>query len=108
MVDSKMLREYLGLNPDTSGDVLDLCLAAARSFARDAGIPEYANNAQYDLLICAIAGNWFDHRSLTFAGTYTASSEENMRRMLNAFVLQLRHATEDPQKEPESEGEDDG
>ena len=96
------LRDYLRLPPDSAED-LSRYLEAARSKARTAGIPEFQNNAQYDLLILNLASLYYDHRGLTFGGTYQHTAEPNARKLLNAFVLELRYATEDP--EPEG-GED--
>ena len=76
--------ENSGLNP---------YLDAAFSKARAAGIPDYQHNAQYDLLILALASMYYDNRGL---GTPLVDPDK-AQRMINAFVLELRHAGEDPQ-----------
>ena len=86
---------YLGASPD-NGENLQMYLDAAKSKARSAGVPDFRNNAQYDLFIYALAGMYYDNRSMTFGGTYAASAEESAQRMINGFVLSLRHAGEDP------------
>lgn len=68
-------------------------LDAARSKARAAGIPDYEHNAQYDLFILALAAMYYDNRGM---GTPLADPV-NAQNMINAFVLELRHAGEDPQ-----------
>lgn len=95
MVTIKTIREYLALPPDTPDAIADLCLRAAKSKARQAGIPDYQNNKQYDMFLCALAAFTFDNRGLAIPGTYKAGANEAMQGMLNAFVLELRHAGED-------------
>ena len=68
-------------------------LDAARSKARAAGIPDYEHNAQYDLFILALAAMYYDNRGM---GTPLADPVK-AQNMINAFVLELRHAGEDPQ-----------
>ena len=75
-------------------------LAAARSRLRRSGVPEYRNNAEYDLFEQALAGMYFDNRGL---GTPLAD-EQTATRMINSFVLGLRHAGEDPEPDPPPEG----
>lgn len=98
------LAAYLRLPPDSS-DTLSSFLAAARSRARAAGIPEYQHNAQYDLFMLALAGMYYENRSLAFSGSYQATAEANATRMVNAFVLELRHAGEDPVIEDPEDGD---
>lgn len=88
------LKAYLGLPPDSSG-YLEGYLAAARSKARAAGIPDYESNASYDLFIYALAAMYYDNRGLAFSGSYQATAEENARKLINSFVLELRYAGED-------------
>jgi len=88
------LREYLRLQPDSSEN-LSVYLDAAISKARAAGVPYYSYNAQYDLFILALAAMYYDHRGMGFSGAYQATAEENARRMINGFVLEVRHAGED-------------
>ncbi len=82
------LAGYLRLPPDSTEN-LELFLNAARAFARAAGIPEYTDNAQYDLLILSLAGFYYENRSLGFSGV-SQVAEVSMRRMLNSLVLELR------------------
>lgn len=96
MVTIKTVREYLALPPDTPDTIADMCLKSAKSKARAAGIPDYQNNKQYDMFICALAACWYDNRGMTFANEY---NDEAAQRLTNAFVLELRHAGEDEKPE---------
>ena len=96
------LKTYLRLPPDSTED-LSPYLNAARSKARAAGIPEFQHNAQFDMLILNLSALYYDHRGMTFGGSYQHTAEPNARKLLNAFVLELRYATEDPEPEPEPE-----
>lgn len=89
------LRSYLRLPEEES---VDIYLNAARSKARAAGIPDYKNNAQYNLFLYALAAMYYDCR-----GTDLSAVDANAQRMVNSFVLELRGAGEDPETE-ESEG----
>lgn len=93
-VDTTALAAYLRLPPDDTTN-LEPFLAAARSKARAAGIPDFSNNAQYDLFLLALAANYYDNRGMVYAGSYQATAEENARRICNSFVLELRYAKED-------------
>ena len=84
---------YLRLPPDNTEN-LTLYLEAAKSKARTAGIEEFENNAQYDLFMLALATQYYDNRGLAFSGAYQATAEENMRKLINSFVLELRYAEE--------------
>lgn len=92
MVTIKILREYLALPPDAPDAIADMCLKSAKSKARTAGIPDYQNNKQYDMFICALAACWYDNRGMTFQNAY---NDEAAQRLVNAFVLELRNAGED-------------
>ena len=100
MVEIKTLREYLNMPPDMNDDIASLCLNAAKSKARAAGIPEFQNNAQYDLFLCALSGLWYDNRNMCFVGTGgNTSVEKAARDMINSFVLELRYAEDDQTEE---------
>lgn len=71
---------------------VDAYLHAAKSKARAAGIPVFANNAQYDLFILALAAMYYDNRGMTFQNPADAVSAD---RMINSFVLELRYGDED-------------
>jgi len=71
---------------------VDRYLSAAHSKARAAGIPAYENNAQYDMLIMALASMYYDNRGMVFQNPADAA---NAQRMLDSFVLELRHSGED-------------
>lgn len=88
------LREYLRLAPDST-DALQPYFQAAKSKARAAGIPDYQNNAQYDLFILSLAAMYYENRGMAFSGSYQATAGENARKMINSFVLELRYAQED-------------
>ena len=95
MVTVANFREYLNPAPDTTDAQLELWLNAAKSSAQAAGIPEYQDNAQYDLFIYALGTWYYDNRGMQVSGTYQATALETMQKMKNAFVLELRHAGED-------------
>jgi hypothetical protein len=97
MLTIKTLREYLGMPPDTPDAIADMCLKAAKSKARTAGIPDFQNNKQYDMFLCELAACFYDNRGLTFAHEH---SDGAAQRLINARVLELRYATED--EEPET------
>lgn len=88
------LRDYLRLPPDSTDD-LSRYLAAARSKSRAAGIPEFQNNAMYDLFLLSLASMYYENRGMTFGGSYQATAESNARKLINSFVLELRYARED-------------
>ena len=81
--------------PVENAEELEIFVAAARSKARAAGVPDYANNANYDLFIYALAAMHYDHRGSDLDGNAVQS-------IVNSFVLELRYAGEDPKKEPAS------
>jgi hypothetical protein len=93
-VTPEKFKSYLRLPPDSAEEV-EGYLNAAKSKARTAGIPDFLNNAQYDLFIYALGALLYDNRGLGFTGTYQQASEENARRLINSFVLELRYAKED-------------
>lgn len=84
------LRSYLHLPPDSAED-LTIYIAAAQTKARAAGIPEYRYNYLYDMFILNLAAMYYENRGLAFSGSYQATAEENARKLINAFVLELRH-----------------
>ncbi len=84
--------EYLGLPPDASDTIADLCLAAAKDTLNEAGRPEMFNYAKYDLAVYSIAGFFYDNRGLTASGAYKAGVISAAQGMINSFVLQLRGA----------------
>ena len=92
MLTIKTLREYLGMPPDTPDTIADMCLKAAKSKALTAGIPDFQNNKQYDLFLCALASCFYDNRGMVYTTEHNA---ESAQRLINAFVLELRHAGED-------------
>ncbi len=88
------LKKYLRLPADSEED-LSLYLNAAHSKAKNAGVPEYQNNAQYDLFLLALAAMYYDNRGMAFSGSYQASAETNARKMIDSFILELRYSKED-------------
>lgn len=88
------LAGYLRLPPDSTEN-LEIFLNAARAKARSAGIPDFSHNAQYDMFILNLAAMEYENRGLAFSGSYQATAEENARKLINSFVLELRYATED-------------
>lgn len=93
-VSANELAAYLRLPPDT-GEDLETYIAAAKSKARAAGIPDYEYNAQYKMFLLALAAMLYDNRGMSFSGSYQATAEENARKLINSFVLELRYAGED-------------
>lgn len=93
-VTTETLAEYLRLPPDNAEDLRPY-IAAAKSKARSAGIPDYQYNASYDLFLHALAAMYYDNRGLAFSGSYQATAEANATKLVNSFVLALRHAGED-------------
>lgn len=106
MVTTEGLKEYLNCSPDTTENQLSKWLDAAKSEARTAGIPEFQRNAQYDLFIYALAAWYYDNRGLQVSGSYQATARETMQKIKDAFVLQLRHATEDTEEDSGDGGGD--
>ncbi len=99
MLQITTLKEYLGMPSDASDTIAELCLKAAKSKCRTADIPDFQNNAQYDLFLCALASCFYDNRGCTFAGSASVSAQENAQKLINSFVLELRHAVEDPEED---------
>lgn len=85
------LRKYLRLMPD-SDDELSLWLNAARDKAKAAGIPDFKNNASYDLFLYALAAMYYDNRGMGFSGSYQQAAGDNATNMINNFVLSLRYS----------------
>ena len=85
------LRKYLRLMPDNDEE-LTLYLNAAKDKATAAGVPELKDNAQYDLFLYALAAMYYSNRGMGFSGSYQQAAEENARRMINSFVLELRYS----------------
>jgi len=96
-VTEEVLRKYMNLPPDNTE--VALYLAAARSKAAAAGIPDYKSNAQYDLFLVALATMYYENRGLSFSSGYQATAQgaaaSNARDLINSFVLELRYAGED-------------
>lgn len=90
-VTSKSLHEYLGNPPDSSED-LSMYINAAKAKATAAGVPEFKNNAHYDMFIHELAAHYYENRGLSVSGSYQATAEETTRRITNAYVLELRYA----------------
>lgn len=88
------LRDYLRLSPDQAGGV-GMYLEAAKAKAAAAGIPDFADNSQYDLFILSLAAMYYENRGMSFSGSYQATAEETARRMINSFVLELRYTPEE-------------
>ena len=85
------LKEFCGyIHAEESDITARLCLRAAQAKARAAGVPDFEDNAQYDLFLYALAGYWYDNRSLMDIG----GTSEDTQRMINAFVQELRYVEE--------------
>ena len=90
MVTAADIREH-NRSPDYIEDTeVNRCLRAAISHADAAGVPRFENNGLYDLLVCDLAGWYFDNRGLA------APERENAaERMFRARVLALRGTREE-------------
>lgn len=86
----KQLKTYLGIDADDPED-LSLYINAAKSKAQAAGIPPQEENGQYVLFIVSLAAMYYDNRGMAFSGSYQATAEANARKLINSFVLELRH-----------------
>lgn len=84
-------KAYLRLPADSAEDV-SMFLSAAKAKAAAAGIPEFENNSLYDLFLYALAAMYYDNRGMSFSGSYQATAEANATKLINSFVLELRHA----------------
>ena len=79
------LRAYLRL-PEDDPENLAVYLNAARSKARAAGVPDYEENAQYDMFLYVLAGAYYDNRGID------AADQRNLQKLIDSFVLELRYA----------------
>jgi len=86
---------------------LTVYLAAAKSKARAAGIPDYKNNALYDLFIIDLALMYYDNRGMSSSANNPEAFERAAQARINSFVLALRYAGEDPENEKQEEDEPD-
>ena len=93
-VTAEDLALFIGLPPDNAENV-QRYLDAARSKARGAGIRDFSNTAHYDMFLLNLGALYYDNRGMAFSGSYQATAEETARKMINSFVLSLRHAEED-------------
>lgn len=96
------LYKYLHLMPDEDTTMADLAFEAALVDIKGAGVHEFRNNALYDIFVYALAGYYYDNRSLNPIGTKTEESQN----MINSFVLKLRFAEDGP--EPPAEVSENG
>jgi hypothetical protein len=85
------LHEYLRQPADTP-ESLAPYLAAAKAKAQAAGVPDYQANAQYDLFLLALAATYYTERGMAPSGQ---GQEQAAQRMVNSFVLELRHPPKD-------------
>lgn len=90
-VTTQSLHEYLGNPPDSSED-LTMYINAAKAKAKAAGVPDFKNNAHYDMFIHELAAHFYENRGLSVSGSYQATAEETTRKITNAYVLELRYA----------------
>ena len=81
------------LHPADENEDLSKYFATARSKARSAGIPEFKHNAQYDMFLLALSAMYYDNRGMAATGGITIP---DIQKMIDAYVLELRYATEDP------------
>lgn len=91
-VSLETFKEYVNAPPDISDTVLQMYLDAAKEKAKIAGVPEFQDNALYDLFLMELGGCYYDNRGMAFSGAYQATAEETASKICNSFVLELRHA----------------
>ena len=101
-VTTEKLAHYLHLPPD-SVEELSIYINAAKSKARTAGIRDFQNNAEYDMFIITLAASYYENRAFMYSSSYPATAEEAERNRINAAVLALRYAEEDPDPSAEDE-----
>lgn len=102
-VTRESLIEYMREAPDLSAD-LSLYINAAKADAKAAGVPDFKNNALYDLFIHALAAHYYDNRGLGYSGSYQATADATAKSIVNAFVLKLRYAEDgEPVENEEAE-----
>lgn len=75
------LKTYLRLPSDSTED-LTVFLSAAKASAAAAGIPDYSDNALYDIFLYGLASIFYDYREM--------DASPDVMRFINAFALQLR------------------
>jgi len=81
-------REYARV--DVDDPVVDLCFEAAIEAARAAGVPPFEKNAQYDLLIYALALHYYDNRGFASIATRGVSSQDEwVTRRITSFLISL-------------------
>lgn len=95
MVTLEDFREYSGIPPDLPDGKIKRYLDAARSKARTAGVPDFQDNAEYDLFLLALADHFYNNRGMAYSGSYQATAQATAQAMIDSFVLTLRHARED-------------
>ena len=86
MINLESFQEYI--RDTSSPNIANLCLEAAKSKAYTAGVEVMESNPHYELFIYALAGYWYDNRSLMDIG----EDSKDIQNMINSFVLELRHA----------------
>lgn len=65
MPDMDFMRRFAGVDPDSDTTVLEMCVEAAQSWYRRAGVPDQDGNALYDFWICNLAAWMYDNRGAT-------------------------------------------
>lgn len=106
-VTTSTLRSYLGVPEGVSDSILEICLDAAVSEAKTAGVPVFEHNAHYDLFILSLAAWYYDNRGMQVSGTYQATALATKKGLMDAFVLELRYAKDgepDPNEDAPAEG----
>ena len=66
-------------------------LSAAKASAAAAGIPDYSDNALYDIFLYGLASIFYDYREM--------DASPDVMRFINAFALQLRGPGDTPDSE---------
>ena len=68
MADITNLARYAVLDPDADKTILEICLAAAKAWFENAGVPELTDNKLYDIGVYMLATHYHDNRGVLANG----------------------------------------
>jgi uncharacterized phage protein (predicted DNA packaging) len=91
MVSINGFKKYARLMPDEDTETAELCLAAAKQHAHDAGIPDSLDtdgDAKYALYIYALAAHYYDNRAM-MPSSQAYAVDEYTQRMMTKFRVEL-------------------
>lgn len=55
---------YIGANPETDGELAALCMDAAQTWLKNAGVPRMEQNSLYDVAVYELGQHYFDNRGV--------------------------------------------